>query len=417
MKVYKSIMYGLLALSATAIAADEQPDSKSVAIKARQIVPMSSAPIENGLILVQGGKIRGIGTDVTIPDGAVVIDAGDGWVLPGLIQTNTTLGTSERGRGSDSDETSSPNTAEMQIVDGVNPFAKSIQYARMGGITSILATPGKRNVIGGQMAVLKLWGKTVTDMTLKAPAGLKLSLGESPKDTYGSKSRLPGTRMGSAFVIRKAFMDAQDYLARWQSYEKKTEKGEEGTKPSRDLKLEPLAAALKGEMPVFVECYRADDIMTALRLIDEFKLKAVLVGCAEGHKIPGEIARRSIPVVVSPFGVGPRAMETQDVRMENAAILSEAGVKITIRADESSGIGNIRELPLLAAFAVKSGLDRTEALRAITLNAAEVMGVADRIGSLETGKDADLVIFSGDPFHYRTRVQRVMINGETVFTR
>jgi len=153
-----------------------------------------------------------------------------------------------------------------------------------------------------------------------------------------------------------------------------------------------------------------------LRIIDEFKLKAVLVGCTEGYKIPNEIARRKVPVIVSPFGVGPRRMEAQDIKANNAAVLAQAGNKIIIKADEALGVGSLRELPLHAAMAVKGGLDRAIAMRAITLSAAEVIGAADRIGSIEKGKDADLVIFNGDPLVYSTRITHVLIDGKIVFS-
>jgi imidazolonepropionase-like amidohydrolase len=183
------------------------------------------------------------------------------------------------------------------------------------------------------------------------------------------------------------------------------------------LKLEPLAKLLDGTLTAFIECYRVDDIQTALRLIDEFELKAVLVGATEGYRIPEEIARRNVPVIVSPFGVGPRRLETQNLELANARRLLAAGVKIAIKTEESFGMGSLRELPLAAALTVKGGLDPNQALRAITLGAAEVLGIEDRMGSLEPGKDADIVIFNGDPLHYLTRVERVLIDGETVFEK
>jgi len=211
--------------------------------------------------------------------------------------------------------------------------------------------------------------------------------------------------------------DADYYLNQWKEYEKKKATDKEAKKPKLDLKLEPLARLLEGKLTAFIECYRTDDIMTALRIIDEFKLKAVLVGCSDGHKIAEEIARRGVPVITSPMGVGPRRIETKDITIRNAGLLSQAGVKVVIHSDASLGVGAIRELPLAAAFAVKGGMDREEALKAITISAAEVIGVAHRIGSIEKGKDADLVIMSGDPFHYLTRVEKVIINGEIVFEK
>jgi imidazolonepropionase-like amidohydrolase len=389
----------------------------TVVIRGGRVVPMGGAEIDEGNVLIENGKIVSVGAHVDIPTGAEIIDAAGKWVLPGMIEAHTTLGAVEGYESSSTDETSDPSTPQMMILDAVNPFNKKIEQVRMAGITSVMVTPGRMNVIGGQSAVVKLRGKTVTQMMLLSPAGVKMSLGEGPKSAYGSKGSLPSTRMGSAFVIRKSLTEAREYVDRWNAYEKKKGKDEDAEPPKRDLKMEPLAELLRGSLSAFIECYRVDDIATALRLIDEFELKAVLVGCAEGYRLAEEIAKRKIPVIVSPFGVGPRRTETAELTIENAAKMHEAGVRVVIKSDDALGVGSLRELPLAAALAVKGGLAREPALRAITLSAAEVLGVADRIGSLEPGKDADIVLFDGDPIHYRTRVVRVLIDGETVFPK
>jgi imidazolonepropionase-like amidohydrolase len=385
-------------------------------IKAGKILTVSGGIIENGSVLIQDGKIKSIGTDIDSPEGAQLIDAGDAWLMPGFIEAHTSMGSGSLYGGLNSDETSDPNTAQLSILDAVNPFDKNFLYVREAGITTLMLSQGRLNVIGGQTAVVKPRGKTVTQMAVKSPAGVKISLGEGPKSTYGEKGRLPSTRMGSAYVLRKALQDARHYLDKWENY-RDEDKKDEAQKPKLDLQLDPLAKLLKQEIPAFIECYRVDDIMTALRIIDEFNLKAVLVGCTEGYKIPGEISCRDIPVIVSPFGVGPRRMETKDLKHSNAAVLHGAGVKVVIKADESLGIGSIRELPLLAAMAVKGGLNRETALRAITLHAAEVLGVADKTGSLDQGKDADIVLLDGDPLDYRTRVINVFIDGKSVYKK
>jgi imidazolonepropionase-like amidohydrolase len=390
-------------------------NSDILVIRGGRILTVSHGEIDQGMILIQNGKIKKVGKAFDIPDNAKVLEAKDCWILPGMVESHTTLGARSRYEGSNADETSAPNTAQLKILDGVNPFDKNFKYTRMAGITSGMLTPGRQNVIGGQTAVVKFRGKTVTEMVIREPAGLKFSLGEGPKTTYGSKGRLPSTRMGSAYVIRKALLEAEDYARQWDNYQKKKDKDSDVKAPKRNLALEPLAKLLKGELTAFLECYRVDDILTALRILDEFGLKGVLVGCTEGHKVAEEIAKRKIPVIVSPFGVGPRRMETQEVTIRNAYILASSGVKVVIKGEEAFGVGTIRELPLLAAFAVKGGLDRDIALRAITLSAAEVLGVANRIGSIEPGKDADLVVFSGDPFHYKTTVKRVLIDGKTIY--
>jgi imidazolonepropionase-like amidohydrolase len=415
-KLFIFIMIGAVLIVLVTIGSEKG----GLVIKADHIITLSQDELSTGMILVKNGKITEIGIAIkAIPENARVIDVTqtESWVTPGLIEAHTTLGARSRYGGSNSDETSNPNTAQLFIIDAINPFDKRIKYTRTAGITTAMIAPGRQNVIGGQPAVLKLIGKTVNDMTLLSPAGVKFSLGEGPKNTYGKKDRLPATRMGSAYVMRKALIDAQEYAQKQAAFLKKQKKGENATPPKRDLQMEPLAKLLNRELTAFIECYRADDIMTALRIIDEFALKAVLIGCTEGYKVFEEIAKRKIPVICSPFGIGPRRMETQDIRIDNSAILAKAGIKVIIKSDEALGMGSLRELPMHAALAVKGGLDKKTALRAITLSAAEVLGVSDRIGSLEVGKDADLVIFNGDPLHYLTRVDFVIIDGQVVFER
>ena len=390
-------------------------DNSVVVINNGHIVTVSGAVIDGGTILIEDGIIKEVGKDVKVPEGAEVIDAAGKWVLPGLIQSATDIGTGEGYADRNADETSSPNTAEMQITDALNPFDKDIKKATISGITSAMISPGRQNVIGGQGAVIKMRGKTPEEMAIKAPMGVKFSLGEGPKDTYGEKKQLPTTRMGEAYVVRKALVEAGEYLSKQQDYEKKKAAGEEVDPPARDLSKEPLAALLEGKSTAFFECYRVDDIMTAMRLTDEFKLKTVLIGCAEGYKLADEIASRNIPVIVGAFGIGPRRMETQHLSLENAGILAKAGVKVAIKSDEAYGVGSLSELPLTAALAVKGGLDKETAVRAITLTPAEIFGVENRIGSLEPGKDADIAIFSGEPLHYMSVVERVLIDGKTVF--
>ena len=390
-------------------------DSRAVVIADGNIVTVSGEVIKGGSILIRDGVIKEVGTSVKAPEGAEVIDASGKWVLPGLIQSATDIGTGEGYTDRNSDETSSPNTAQMFITDAVNPFDKDIKKATISGVTSAMISPGRQNVIGGQAAVIKMRGKTVEDMIVKNPVGVKFSLGEGPKNTYGAKKQLPTTRMGEAYVVRKALVEAGEYLSKQKAYEKKQAAGEEAEPPARDLAKEPLAALLDGKSTAYFECYRVDDIMTAMRLTDEFKLKTVLVGCSEGYKLAEEIASRNIPVIVGSFGIGPRRMETQHLSLENAGILAKAGVKVAIKSDEVYGVGSLSELPLTAALAVKGGLDMQTAVRAVTLTPAEIFGVEDRIGSLEPGKDADIAIFSGEPLHYMSVVERVLIDGKTVF--
>jgi imidazolonepropionase-like amidohydrolase len=393
--------------------------AKTVVIKAGRILSMAGPALENGMIIIEGGKIKAIGKDLSVPAGAEVIEEPDSWVLPGLIDAHSSLGLADEVGRSENEELSEPNVAQLQVTDGLNPFDKRIAQVRAAGITSAVVCPGRRSVIGGQAAVVKLRGKTVEQMILKAPAGVKFSIGEGPKEAFGGKGRLPSTRMGNVYVIRQALLEAREYAEKWDAYQKKATEAKkagkaasESSEPKRDLRLEALARVVRGELPAFIECYRIDDISGALRLVDEFKLKAVFIGCAEGYLVAQELAKRKIPVIVGPMGIGPKRAETERMHISNAARLHQAGVKIVLQSEVQYGLGALEELALIAALAVRGGLPEEEALKAITINAAEVLGVANRIGSLKQGKDADLVIFSGNPLDYRTRVKKVFIDGQ-----
>lgn len=397
-------------------------DSPNVlVIRAGKVFTMSGPVLEKGMLIVENGKIKQVGKNLDVPAGAAVIDEPDGWVLPGLIDAHSALGLADETGRSENEELSEPNMAQLQVIDGLNPFDKKIAQVRAAGITAALVCPGRRSVIGGQAAVVRLRGKTVEEMVLKAPAGVKFSIGEGPKEAFGGKGRLPSTRMGNVYVIRQALLEGKEYAAKREAYEKKIAEARKSGKsaseiqePAKDLKLEALSRVVRGELPAFIECYRVDDISGALRLVDEFKLKAVFIGCAEGYMVAGEIAARKIPVIVGPMGIGPKRTETEKLEISNAARLHQAGVKIVLQSEVQYGLGALEELPLIAALAVRGGLPEEEALKAITINAAEVLGVAERMGSLEPGKDADVVIFSGHPFDYRTRVKKVYIGGQEV---
>jgi len=387
-----------------------------VVIKAGKILTMAGQPIKQGLIIIEGQNIKAIGKNLPIPDGAEIIDEPEAWVLPGLIDANSALGmVDERGQ-SENEELSEPNVAQLDVLDGLYPFDKRIAQSRASGITTALICPGRRSVIGGQAAVVRLIGKTVEEMKILAPAGVKFSIGEGPKQAFGSKGRLPSTRMGNIYVIRQALQEAREYASKWADYDKGLAQAKKGKKntadlqpPRRDLRLEPLAKVVMGELPAFIECYRMDDISGAIRLVDEFKLKAVFIGCAEGYLVAGEISKRGIPVIVGPMGIGPKRTETENVAISNAARLHKAGVKIALESETQYGLAALEELPLVAALAVRGGLSEEEALKAITINAAEIIGAGDKIGSLEPGKQADLVIFSGNPLDYQTRVKKVIM--------
>ncbi len=407
---------------ARAQAAPGASSDKPLLIRGGRVVPVAGPEIENGDVLVEGGKIKAVGKagDIAAPPGAEVVDATGRWVLPGFVECLASIGLGGRYGGGEGDEISDPVTAGLRLLDALDPFDKRFGQAARAGITTLMIAPGRSNVIGARTIVVKPRGATAEAMALLEPAGVKLALGEGPKAAFGAKGRLPGTRMGSAYVVRKALLDAAEYARKRKDHQAAVAaaKGKKGAEPPpappRSLDLEPLADLLDGKLTAFVECHRADDIQTALRLVDEFRFKAVLVGATEAYKCAGEIAERGLPVVVGVMGVGSKRVETKDVRLENAAMLAAAGIKTAVAAEDALGVGAQEELALAAALAVKGGLDRAVALRAVTLTAAEILGVASRVGSLEQGKDADVVLLDGDPFSYRTRVVRVWIDGRPV---
>lgn len=244
---------GALAQNGSDSRSEEAP-TRALVIKAGKILTMAGPVIENGLVLIESGRIKAIGRDIKIPEGAEVIDESEGWVLPGLIDAQSSLGLVDETGRSENEELSDPNVAQLNVIDGLNPFDKRIAQARAAGITAALVTPGRRSVIGGQMAAVRLRGQTADQMVLLSPAGMKFSIGEGPKQAFGEKGRLPSTRMGNVYVIRQALLEAKEYAEKWTAYEKKLAEAKKARKdpaeiqaPKRDLKLEPLARVVKGE--------------------------------------------------------------------------------------------------------------------------------------------------------------------------
>ncbi|HWQ71439.1 MAG TPA: amidohydrolase [Desulfitobacteriaceae bacterium] len=364
----------------------------------------------SGGILIEGTKITALGEGIKVPPEAGVIDAAGCLVLPGFIDAHCHVGIGEeiyRLEGDDLNETSDPITPELRAIDGINPEDEGFRDARLGGVTAVFSTPGSGNVIGGTGVVLKTAGKIVDKMILRDPAGLKVAFGENPKCVYGEQKKMPITRMAVAALLRQALVDARNYQEKLV-----LGKNDPDKKPERDLGLETLNLVLQGKIPLRAHAHRTDDIMTAIRIAREFKVDLVIEHCTEGHKIAGELAEYGYPVVVGPSLINRAKVELKDKTFKTPGILARAGVKVAIMTDHS--VTPIEKLPLCAALAVKEGMSEKDALRAITINAAEILGVADRIGSLEVGKDADLVIWSDHPFSLTARPLKVLIDGEII---
>ena len=383
--------------------------------------------IKNGTILVKDGKIEKISPEIIKPEGYEVIDAAGGHILPGFIDSHTHQGLFDGSvgwAGFDGNEMTDPATPYVRAIDAINPEDPALVEARIGGVTTIQTGPGSGNVIGGTDTIIKTWSesKIIDDMILKEPSCLKSALGENPKRVYGTDKKLPSTRMGNAAVFRKAFVEAQNYAKKWEEYETKKklalEKGDKDkipSEPERDIGKEVLVKVLRKEIPLNMHCHQANDIVTAIRLAEEFDINLVLIHATEGHKIADYIAKKGVSASVGPSLVGFEKVELRNITFKTPAILWKAGVKISIQSDSFT---RLCYFPILPCMAIKEGLPVDEALRAVTINAAEMIGVSDRIGSLEEGKDADLVIWSDHPLkNFYAQNKLTMINGSIAYKK
>ncbi|MBG6085326.1 amidohydrolase [Zhihengliuella flava] len=366
------------------------------------VVPIEGAPFD-GAVVIEKGRIAEAGPEAT-PRGTI-LDAEGQWLLPGFIDAHVHLGMhpeGEVGSTADVNETTDPVTAAVRAIDAVDPFDPGFDDALAGGITTVNVNPGSGNPIGGLAVALHTHGALIDDMVLRSPSGLKSALGENPKRVYGDKKQTPSTRLGTAMVIRQAFTDAQNYLAKQAA----------GERVDVDPTLEALALVLQREIPWRQHAHRADDIATALRLAEEFGYDLVLDHGTEAHVHGERIAEREIPVLIGPLFTTKSKVELRARSLANPGKLARAGVEISLITDHP--VVPINFLVHQATLSVKEGLDPEIALRALTINPARVLGLDDRIGSIEPGKDADLVLWSGDPLDVMQRARRVLIGGRTV---
>ncbi|MGP9695587.1 amidohydrolase [Brachybacterium sp. AOP25-B2-12] len=377
-------------------------DLPTVAITGAHVHPVSAEPFE-GTVVLENGRIAALGPDATVPDGAEVIEARGRWVLPGFVDAHVHLGVHEEGEGwagQDTNEMTGPVMAAVRALDAINPADKGFDDALTGGVTSVNVNPGSGNPIGGLAVALHTHGRVVDEMVLRSPSGLKAALGENPKRVYGEKNQTPATRLGVALTIRTALATARDWAAK-----------DPAERPV-DLTSEALARVLSREIPWRQHSHRADDIATALRIAEEFGLDLVLDHGTESYLIADRVAERGVPVLYGPLIVSRSKVEVRERTPRAPGILHRAGVKVSIITDHP--VVPIDFLVHQASLAMKEGLPHDEAIRAITLNPAEVLGLADRIGSLEVGKLADVVLWEGDPLDTRNRAEHVWIGGREV---
>jgi imidazolonepropionase-like amidohydrolase len=430
------------ATTGSAAAPGPAPESPSpsappglIAVVGGRVLPVSRPPLEEATVLIRDGKIEAVGRNVRIPPDARRIDASGMWVLPGLIDSRTHLGLWEVDLSPvtrDEDEKSDPITPQLRVTDAFYDESANIPITRETGVAAALVAPGESNLINGQSGIVDLSGRRLDEVLVRFPVAMHFSLGEPPKARYSERTVSPSTRMGSAALIRTALIQAREYETKRAEYEKKlaacgtgSASGSRRAKakkidscppdpPARDLRLESLVPVVKGELPAIFRAHRMDDILTAVRLAEEFRLRLILSHAAEAYKVADLLAAKKIPVLVGPITTQPDRIETRGAIYENAALLARAGVKLAI---QTGATNDARSLPWEAGLAVAYGLPWDEALRAITIHPAEILGVAERLGSLDPGKDATLIVTTGDPLQPLTHVKHLLIRGRDVSLR
>jgi len=400
---------------------------KPVVLKSGKLLTVTHGVIESGVIVMQGGKIAAVGpsSSVTIPSEAKVIDATGMTIYPGLIDSETQLGLTEisaENMTNDLVELSEEIMPHMHTADAFHAESVLIPVARMNGITNAVVSPEGADTLPGQDSFIQLAGASAPEMLLIRDNAMPLNFtGDERRNKGGfDKRKFPSTRMGLAAQLRQAFLDAQDYKSKWIDYERKKseaaqnnskDKKPEPTAPKHDLKLEALIPYLEGKKTVVLAAQTSSDLQTAVSLANEFKLKFVLNHIAHSQPILDYVASLKVPVIVGPIYEDPKEDERYDTVYSLPAQLYKRGVKIVFA---SYSAHNVRNLPDQAGFATAFGLPYDEALKAITLNAAEVWGVADQLGSLDVGKTANIVVANGDPLDVKTDVKQVFIQGRAI---
>lgn len=367
--------------------------------------------IKNGVILIDNGKICNLGSNIAIPENIEIIDGKNGFLMPGIIDAHCHIGMWEDGlgfEGSDGNEATDPVTPHLRAIDAINPVDKCFQEALEAGITTVATGPGSANVIGGTFATMKTYGKTIDDMVINECTAMKSAFGENPKRVYSGKKVTPSTRMATAAILRENLIKAKNYVEKQEAFKNGNAKA-----PDFDMKLEALAKVIRKEIPLKSHAHRADDILTAIRIAKEFDLDLSLEHCTEGHLITESLKDEHIKSII----IGPSLSDRSKVELKNLTfktpmILNKAGIKVSIMTDHP--VIPLQYISLCAALAAREGMDEEEALRSITINPARAINADHRVGSIEIGKDADIIIYNGHPFDLRNTVKLVMIDGKVV---
>ena len=378
-------------------------------IRNAKVMTMADVTYDKGDILIDDeGLIAAVGENLNAPEGCEIVDAQGLTALPGFVDAHCHIGMWENGigfEGSDGNEATDPITPHLRAIDAINPEDLCFQEAYEHGVTTVCTGPGSANVIGGTFVAMKTFGRRVDDMVIANPLALKCAFGENPKRVYSGQKRTPSTRMATAALLRETLHNAQ-------SYRRKLE-GE--NPPDPDFKKDVLVDVLEGRMYMKIHAHRADDILTAIRICKEFGVEYTLEHCTEGYRILDYLKEEKAKCILGPLFTDRSKVELNKLSFKAPAEFAKAGVKFAMMTDHP--VIPCMYLPVCAAMAVREGLDAESALKSITIWAAEITGIDERVGSLEVGKDADIVLFAGDPLDVRTRVEKVFINGKNVYAQ
>ncbi len=384
-------------------------------LKNARIFTMENEVIENGYVIIKEDKIYSVGSmdDLKSDDTfSYVYDVGGNMLIPGFVDAHSHIGLFEEGVGDvgmDGNEDTSPVTPQLRAIDAINPFDSAFSDAKRGGVTTVVTGPGSANVIGGQFAAIKTLGKCVDEMIIKEPVAIKAALGENPCSVYAQRKEAPVTRMATAAILREALFEAREYNEKIKKYESDTENED---KPELDFKSQSLLGVINREIPLKVHAHRADDICTAIRIAEEFNILITLEHCTEGHLICDILKKKNIPIMLGPTLGSKSKLELKNLSFDIYKCLEDAGVDFAIVTDHPEITED--NLYLCAALAVKHGLSKDTALKSITINAAKNTGIDKRVGSIKEGKDADLVIISGELFSLDSKIENVFINGQII---
>jgi imidazolonepropionase-like amidohydrolase len=407
---------------------------KMKVIKCRKIIPVTNKEISDGYILIdKKGKIKKIEKGDNYPKDAELIDASDLIAFPGIVDAHSHAGLSIEEIGlnmNDTNECSDPITPFVRALDAIDTTDKGFKRAISAGVTCLCITPGSGNIVGGQMTTIKTHGTIIDDIVVTENAGMKCAFGENPKRVYGNQGKMPMTRMGSLGLFRKLMIETMNYMKKWEKYDKelkeyeeelkkyqekknKKKKPKKPSKPEKDIKYESMIPIFKKQIPLRAHAHQANDIITAIRLAEEFDVNICIEHCSEGHLIVDYYAKKKVPAIIGPtFGFRSK-IETRNKTWQTIIQLYNAGVLVALTSDHP--VVPLQYQTIYAAIAHREGLSKQGAYEIITINPAKILGIDDKVGSLEKGKDADIVLFEGDPLNLQSKVQKVLIDGKIIY--